>query len=339
MNATAPILPAPPSDLEPGPGPTPNLFPGYVRTANTIAVAIPFAAFLLALVWLWGWGVGWTPLILLLALGLLTSLGITVGFHRLFTHRAFEAGPALRVILAIFGSMAAEGPVLKWAAVHRRHHQHSDDAQDPHSPNTHEAGLLGLLRGLWHAHVGWLFAPDAPGLGAYVPDLAADPLTRGVSNLFALWVFLGLLIPTVIGGLVAGSWTGALLGLLWGGLGRIFLVHHLTWSINSICHLWGTRPFRTRDLSRNNPVFGFLGLGEGWHNNHHAFPTSARHGLRWWEFDASYLVIRLLALTHLAWSLRLPTAQALADKRRRTRRTLRDACATLAAAATESSPT
>ncbi len=291
--------------------------PASTRLASAAAVVIPFVACVVAIGWLWGWGVGWWPLIMLIVMGVLTTLGITVGFHRLFTHRAYQTSRPIQAILAVLGSMAAEGAVVKWAAVHRLHHRHSDDPADPHSPHVHAPGLGGLIAGLWHAHVGWLFDPDPSGLSRYVPDLIKDRLVRVVSRLFVLWIVVGLLIPAVVVGLITMSWIGALQGLVWGGLVRIFLVHHLTWSINSICHLWGTRPFRTRDHSRNNPLFGFVGLGEGWHNNHHAFPTSARHGLRWWEVDVSYMTIRALAAMGFAWKVRVPTPEALAARRQR----------------------
>jgi stearoyl-CoA desaturase (delta-9 desaturase) len=164
--------------------------------------------------------------------------------------------------------------------------------------------------------MGWFFMPDAPGLEKYVPDLTADPLTRRISNLFPLWVFLSFAIPTAIAFAVTGTWMGALLGLLWGGAVRVFLVHHITWSINSVCHLWGSRPFDSHDHSRNNAIFGILAFGEGWHNNHHAFPTSARHGLRWWEFDASYWIIRGMELVGLARAVRVPSPERIEAKRR-----------------------
>jgi stearoyl-CoA desaturase (delta-9 desaturase) len=218
--------------------------------------------------------------------------------------------------------MAVEGPVLKWAAMHRFHHQHSDKPGDPHSPHTHHdhdddhgLGVLGVIKGFWHAHMGWMFLPDPKDLHRYVPDLSSDRLLRAVSRLWLLWTVLGLLIPAAVGFALRGSWYDALLGFLWGGLARVFLVHHVTWSINSVCHLWGSRPYRSHDLSRNNLLFGIVGLGEGWHNNHHAFPTSARHGLRWWQIDVSYYVIRLLAFLDLAWDIKLPTPDRLAAKR------------------------
>jgi stearoyl-CoA desaturase (Delta-9 desaturase) len=243
----------------------------------------------------------------------LTALGITVGFHRLFSHRAYATNRVLQLFLAVLGSMAAEGPLLKWVALHRRHHQYSDQPEDPHSPHQHGQSLAGLLRGLWHAHVGWVFQADPPELPHYVKDLRQSRLLRMASALFPLWVAIGLLVPAALGGLLTGTWTGALFGLLWGGLVRIFLVHHVTWSVNSVCHLWGCRPFRTNDHSRNNFIFGVLAFGEGWHNNHHAFPTSARHGLRWWQIDMSYWVIRALALLGLAWKVSLPARLLLSS--------------------------
>jgi stearoyl-CoA desaturase (Delta-9 desaturase) len=260
---------------------------------------------------LWGWGFGWVELGLLLGMYVLTALGITVGFHRLFTHRSFQTNRIIQFVLAALGSMAAQGPLLRWVAVHRRHHQHSDQPEDPHSPHGHGRGLLGLLRGLWHAHMGWLLRPEPADLDRYAGDLRRDKPLRVASALFPVWLAVGLVLPAILGGLLTGTWAGVLLGLLWGGLARIFLVHHVTWSVNSVCHLWGGQPYPDGDQSRNNLVFGVLALGEGWHNNHHAFPTSARHGLRWWQLDLSYLFIRGLALLRLAWNVRLPGEHAL----------------------------
>jgi stearoyl-CoA desaturase (Delta-9 desaturase) len=280
---------------------------------NLVAVVAPVVGLAVVAVSLWGRGFSWVYLGLLLGMYALTALGITVGFHRLFSHRAFETNRVIQLFLAALGSMAAEGPLLKWVALHRCHHQYSDLPDDPHSPHQHGQSLAGLLRGLWHAHVGWVFQADPPDLPHYVKDLRQSRLLRTASALFPLWVAIGLLIPTALGGLLTGTWMGAVLGLLWGGLARIFLVHHVTWSVNSVCHLWGCRPFRTNDHSRNNFLFGILALGEGWHNNHHAFPTSARHGLRWWQIDMSYCVIRALALLGLAWKVALPARRLLTD--------------------------
>ncbi len=286
-----------------------------VRILTLLAVVLPPLGLLAAAILIWGRGFSWTPLALLVGMYLLTAVGVTVGFHRLFTHRSFETTRAIRFILAVLGSMAMEGPVLKWVAMHRRHHQHSDDPQDPHSPHNHGSGVLGMIAGAWHAHLGWIFDRDPQGLSRYTLDLEQDPVVRSVSKMWLVWSLVGLLLPTALGGAITLSWMGALLGFIWGGLARVFLVHHVTWSINSVCHLWGSRPFNSHDESRNNLMFGVIGLGEGWHNNHHAFPTSARHGLRWWQFDASYWFIKCLELFGLAWKVRVPAAAAIAAKR------------------------
>lgn len=278
-----------------------------LRLANLVAVVVPFLGLAAAIALYWGWGFRWVELGLLVGMYIATALGITVGFHRLFTHQAFETNRGVQCVLVILGSMAVQGSLLKWVALHRRHHQHSDREDDPHSPHHSGGSLLGLLRGFWHAHLGWVFQPDPPNLSHYVQDLRRNGLVRRLSALFPVWVAAGLLLPALLGGLLTLSWMGVVLGLLWGGLARIFLVHHVTWSVNSICHLWGRRPFATGDHSRNNWLLGLLALGEGWHNNHHAYPTSARHGLKWWQFDLSYGVIRLLAWVGLVWKVKSPS--------------------------------
>jgi len=284
--------------------------------ATLLAVILPFLALGAAAIFLWDWGFHWVDLGLLLGMYVVTILGVTVGFHRLFTHRAFRTNGVVRFVLGVLGSMSVQGPLLTWVAMHRRHHAHSDKAGDPHSPHLHKDGVLGVLHGLWHAHLGWLFLPVPPDLDRYNKDLRQSRLLRTVSALFPVWVALGLLLPAALGGIITHSWAGMWTGLLWGGLVRVFLVHHVTWSVNSVCHLWGTRPYRSGDQSRNNFVFGVLGLGEGWHNAHHAFPTSARHGLRWWQIDVTYYVIRALALFGLAWQVKVPSRQAQAQGRR-----------------------
>jgi stearoyl-CoA desaturase (Delta-9 desaturase) len=287
-----------------------------LRIANLVIVVVPFLGFIAALLLLWGTAVDWVHLALLVVMYLATGLGITVGFHRLFTHKSFEAVKPLKALLGVLGSMAVEGPVIAWAAMHRQHHQHSDSEMDPHSPHAHGGeGTWAMLKGFWHAHMGWLISRPDMGSERYVPDLLQDKIVRNVSRLFPLWVVLGLIIPAVLGGLLTLSWTGVLLGFLWGGLARIFLVHHVTWSVNSVCHLWGSRPFRSNDHSRNNAIMGVLAMGEGWHNNHHAFPTSARHGLRWWQFDLSYCVIKVLEACRLARAVRVPSPERIAAKR------------------------
>jgi stearoyl-CoA desaturase (delta-9 desaturase) len=282
---------------------------------NLATVIIPFAGLAAAIILLWGAAFNWVYLALLGGMYAATAVGVTVGYHRLFTHRSFKTPRPIALTLAALGAMAVEGPLLHWVAVHRRHHQHSDKHDDPHSPHHHGSGLWGVLPGLWHAHMGWLWERRPRDLARYVKDLRQDRLIRGASQLFPLWVLLGLAIPAALGGVLTGTWIGVLLGFIWGGLVRVLLVHHVTWSINSVCHLWGSRPFHTHDESRNNAIFGFLALGEGWHNNHHAFPNSARHGLRWWQLDVSYLMIRGLALLGLARDIRVPSPDRVAAKR------------------------
>ncbi|MCA9303558.1 MAG: acyl-CoA desaturase [Phycisphaerales bacterium] len=285
------------------------------RMLNLAGVTIPVIGLITAIVLLWGIAFNGVHLAILAGMYIITALGITVGYHRFFTHRSFKTPRFMEVILVILGSMAVEGSVMQWVAVHRRHHQHSDDHDDPHSPHTHGGGIWGMVRGMWHAHMGWIVGARAPGLARYAQDLRKDKLILWMSRLFPVWVLLGLLIPALLGGLITMSWSGALLGFLWGGLVRVFCVHHVTWSINSVCHIWGTKPFKSRDESRNNAIFGVLAMGEGWHNNHHAFPTSARHGLRWWQIDFSYWVIWGMSKVGLALDVRIPSPARIAAKR------------------------
>lgn len=297
-------------------GPTPEGAPLAVRLVTILVIVIPLLGMIAAPFFVWGWGFGWTDLGLLLGMYALTTFGITVGFHRLFVHRSFETFMWMKFIWAVLGSMAVQGSLFQWVGRHRQHHQHSDTPEDPHSPQHGGAGVLGLMRGFWHAHIGWFFDADPPDLYHYVKDLSASRSLRIASYLFPLWVALGLALPAFLGGVITLSWGGVWTGLIWGGLVRLFIVHHVTWSVNSACHLWGFRPYHSNDMSRNNVMFGILAMGEGWHNTHHAFPTSARHGLRWWQIDVSYWVIRSLALVGLAWNLKLPTEEAQAKERR-----------------------
>jgi len=278
------------------------------RAVAVLTVMLPFLGFITA-VWLfWGSLITITELLLCAAMYGLTALGITIGFHRLFTHRSFRATAGVRLLFGVLGSMAAQGPLLYWVAVHRLHHQHSDRAGDPHSPHQDAHGPLSLLRGLWHSHLGWIFTTNQKALYRQVPDLLRDPRSMFINRFYVVWVALGVLIPGSITAMVRDSWTGFYTGLLWGGLARICILQHVTWSINSICHLFGSAPFQTRDSSRNNFLCALFAFGEGWHNNHHAFPSSAAHGLRWWQLDVSYLVIRLLVRLRLASHLRRPAA-------------------------------
>jgi stearoyl-CoA desaturase (delta-9 desaturase) len=269
------------------------------RRANLAAVLLPFVAFVAAVVLLWGGAVDAIDLGLFLGMYVVTALGITVGFHRLLTHRAFQAPPRVERALAIIGSMAVQGPVIEWVADHRKHHAHTDEEGDPHSPHVgHGAGLKGLL----HAHVGWLLENQGQASARkYAPDLKEDPKMRKVSKNFPAWILLGLAIPAVLGAVLHGDWvTGALRGLLWGGLVRIFFVHHVTWSVNSVCHFFGRRRFDVEDHSTNVAWLAIPSLGEAWHHNHHAFPRSAEHGLRRREIDITGLVIRGMAKVGLA---------------------------------------
>lgn len=291
--------------------------PMKLRAANVALVVLPLAGIVAAAVLLWGTAFNWVYLALLFVMYVITGLGITVGFHRLFTHRSFETSGFIRYLIGVAGSMAMQGPLMVWVGEHRRHHQHSDDHGDPHSPHGHGDTVMGMIRGAFHAHMGWMLRTPVEIDPKYVKDLLADPICVAVNKQFLMWVTLGMLIPAAIGGLVTMSWMGALLGLIWGGLVRTFVVHHITWSVNSICHIWGARPFNSHDYSRNNPIFGVLAFGEGWHNNHHAFPTSARHGLAWWQFDISYILIRGMEALGLAKRVRVPDAARIESKRRK----------------------
>ena len=281
------------------------------RIGTLGAVILPLLGLVGGIALFWGTGIQWAALALFVGLAIPTGLGITVGYHRLFTHRSFQTVPAIEFILAVLGSMAVQGDLIKWVAIHRKHHQHSDAPGDPHSPHDYGSGVWGVIRGFWHAHIGWFFGEDPVNLSRYVKDLQQSVMLRWVSYLFPVWILLGLAIPCVAGGLIIGGWQGYVLGLLWGGFARVFFVHHYTWSINSICHIWGTQPYPGIDQSKNNTFIGITALGEGWHNNHHAFPTSARHGLKWWQIDVSYMLIRALEMVGLAWNVKVPAKEAL----------------------------
>lgn len=277
---------------------------------------LPFVGTLVALGLLFYRPIGWPEVGLFFGMWLVTGLGLTVGYHRLFTHRAFSTGIAMSCMLVIMGSMAGRGPMLSWVAMHRRHHELSDHEGDLHSPNLHGVTALGRLRGFLHAHLTWMIEHDYPNVAHYVPDLMADRTLLGVNRYYYVWVVLGLLIPTAVGGLAAGSAWGALSGFLWGGVVRMFAVEQAMSAINSVMHSFGARPFATRDdNSRNLGVMAWLAWGEGWHNNHHAFPYSAAFGLRWFEVDPGYLFIRLLAMLGLAWNVKVPSPEKIALRR------------------------
>jgi stearoyl-CoA desaturase (delta-9 desaturase) len=272
------------------------------QVTNVAAIVIPFAAFLLAAVMLWGRLVEWIDLAVLAVAYVATCLGITVGFHRLLTHRSFQTYPAVRYALAVLGTLAVEGSVIKWVADHRKHHDFADEDGDPHSPHGAGPGVRGALGGLWHAHVGWLFSSVGQAdRRRYAADLLKDRGMLRIDTAEKPLIVASLAIPFALGYLVKGTFTGALVTLMWGGLVRVFLLHHATFSINSICHYFGRRPFATEDRSTNVAWLAVATLGESWHNNHHAFPTSAFHGLRRRELDLGGLFIRALERTGLAW--------------------------------------
>jgi stearoyl-CoA desaturase (delta-9 desaturase) len=271
------------------------------RYANLTAVVLPFAAFIAAVVLLWNDWVGPSDLAILAVMYLLTALGITIGYHRMLTHRAFDAPKPVRYTLAILGSMAVQGSVIDWVADHRKHHAFTDEDGDPHSPHGHGGGFKGAVHGLWHAHMGWLWQTQGMAQKRrYAKDLLEDPGLRKISKRFPLLVLAGLLIPAAAGYALTGTWMGALTGYVWGGLVRVFLVHHVTWSINSVCHFFGSRRFDLEDHSTNVFWLALPSLGESWHHNHHAFPRSARHGLKWYEIDVSGLIIRGMEKAGLA---------------------------------------
>ena len=272
------------------------------RTANLLGVVVPFAGVLVAIVLLWNRAVDGVDLAILAAMYVITGLGVTVGFHRLLTHRSFQTYAWLERTFAIMGSLSVQGSVLDWVADHRKHHAHADKEGDPHSPHVgHGTGL----RGLWHAHTGWLLENQGQAdWKRYAAELYEDKHMRRIGRSFPWFVLVSLALPTLLGFVLDGfTLRGALLGYIWGGLVRIFLVHHVTWSVNSICHFFGRRRFDIEDQSTNVAWLSLVSFGESWHHNHHAFPRSAYHGLRRWEIDPSGLLISGLQRVGLAWNV------------------------------------
>jgi stearoyl-CoA desaturase (delta-9 desaturase) len=276
---------------------------------------------LAAAVVLWNHFLGPRDLAIFAVMYMASALGVTVGFHRLLTHRAFQTRAWLRYTLAVFGSFSVQGPVIDWVADHRKHHAFADEEGDPHSPHAGQgAGLRGMLVGLWHAHVGWLFSTHGQASSRrFAPDLLEDSTMRRINRVFPLLALLSLLLPFALGVALSGGSlvAGGLSALLWGGLVRIFLVHHITWSINSICHFFGRRRFDTDDESTNVFWLALPSLGEAWHHNHHAFPRSAFHGLRWYELDPSGWLILGLERIGLAWDVVKVTPERAREKLRR----------------------
>jgi stearoyl-CoA desaturase (delta-9 desaturase) len=275
------------------------------RYVNLGAAIVPFLAVLVAAVLSWNHILHWSDIAIFGAMYLITGIGVTVGFHRLLTHRSFATYRPVAYALAVAGSMSVQGPLVSWVADHRKHHAHTDEEGDPHSPHVgHGGGVRGTLKGLWWAHLGWLL--DRQGQAAwrrYARDVLDDPGLVWISRRFELIVVASLLVPFAAGYALTGTLAGALTALLWGGFVRIFVLHHVTWSVNSVCHFFGRRRFATDDHSTNVLWVALLSLGEGFHHNHHAFPRSAKHGLRWYEPDVSGLIIRALERLGLAWNV------------------------------------
>jgi stearoyl-CoA desaturase (Delta-9 desaturase) len=282
------------------------------QVVNVTAVVIPFLGLAVAIPLLWEDLVGWRELALFAAFYAISCAGISLGYHRLLSHRSYETYPAIAVALAYSGALAMQGPPIEWVADHRLHHSHADEEGDPHSPHTHGGeGWWATLRGLAHAHVGWMIRPrHTTDAGRYAPDLLRSDAMRFISRHYLAIVLSGLALPALIGWAIGGTAHAALTGLLWGGLIRLLLLHHVTWSVNSICHVFGTRRFATTDQSRNQLLLALPSMGEAWHNNHHAFPTSARHGLRWWEVDISGLLIAAAARVGLVWNVQRVSREA-----------------------------
>ncbi|MFJ6677375.1 acyl-CoA desaturase [Actinosynnema sp. NPDC091369] len=274
-----------------------------VIPALALAAAVPLA---------WGWGLGWVDIGLAAFFYTLTCLGVTIGFHRYFTHGAFRATRGLRIALAVVGSMAMQGPVIGWVADHRRHHAYADREGDPHSPWLFGTSAGALAKGFWHAHMGWLFQRELTNAARFAPDLLADEDIQRVNRWFPALTVVTLLAPGIAGGLITWSWWGALTGFFWAGLVRVAVLHHVTWSVNSICHMIGDRPFTSRDKSANFWPLAILSMGESWHNSHHADPTCARHGVRRGQIDISARLIRVFEVVGWATHVRWPRPERLA---------------------------
>ncbi len=294
---------------------------GTVRTGTSrisqavtlVAVVVPPLGILSAMGLLWGVAFTWVDLLLLVGFYVVCAFGTTIGFHRYFTHQGFRTRKPVEAVLAILGCMTMQGPLTQWVTDHRKHHALSDQPGDPHSPHVgHGEGAWGAVRGFVHSHVGWLFANLGMEQGRdYGKDLYENRLVRTIDKLYLLWVVLTLGLPFLIGYALGGTLAAGFSGLVWGGLIRIFLYQHATFSVNSICHMFGRKDFRSRDEARNNWLVALLVFGEGWHNNHHAFPSSARHGLLRRQIDVSWLIIRGLERLGLVWDVKVPDERQL----------------------------
>ena len=287
------------------------------QIVTLVAVVVPPLALLSAMGFLWGVGFHLRDLLLLLVMYVVCAFGTTIGFHRFFTHRGFETSAPVKAVLAVLGCMTMQGPLTQWVTDHRKHHALSDKPGDPHSPHVGNGdGAWGAVKGFVHAHVGWLFNNLGMEQGRiYGKDLYDDGIVVWVDRLYMVWIVLTLGIPFAIGYAVGGTAVAGVEGLVWGGLLRIFLYQHATFSVNSICHMFGRKDYRSRDQARNNWLVALLVFGEGWHNNHHAFPASARHGLQHWQLDVSWWVIRGLERLGLVWNVKVPDADQISRRR------------------------
>ena len=287
----------------------------WEQVALALFIAVPFLAVLAAVPVAWGGWLGWRDVVIAVVMYAVSGHGITVGFHRYFTHGSFKAKRPLKVVMAVAGSLAIEGPVIRWVADHRKHHKFSDQDGDPHSPWRYGETVPALMKGLYYAHMGWLFDVEQTSQKQYAPDLLGDKDIVRVSRAFPALVGVSLLLPAVVGGLWSWSWQGALTAFFWGSLVHISLLHHTTWSINSICHAVGERPFKSRDRSGNVWWLAILSMGESWHNLHHAEPTSARHGVLRGQIDSSARLIWIFERFGWAYDVRWPKAARLAARR------------------------
>ena len=285
------------------------------RWGLVFASVIPLIGFAVAIWSLWGWGIKPVDAGIFLGFYAYAGLGVTVGFHRMLAHRTFDAPEPVRAALAVGGSISLEMTAIDWAATHRRHHAYSDRPGDPHSPHLQaEQGFKGIVKGLWHAHMGWLFRSERTSRERWVPDLLKDRTIMAVSNVYPLWVVASFVAPAILGLLITRSFAGTLTAFLWGSLARIFLLHHVTFSINSLCHFFGTRPYQTKERSTNFWPFALLSFGESWHNNHHAFPASAFLGLRGWQLDPGAWLLRILAALGLARNVKRPDREDIVQR-------------------------
>jgi stearoyl-CoA desaturase (delta-9 desaturase) len=286
------------------------------RRVNMTAVLLPFVVVAVAIPLLWGHLLGWSDVAVFALMYLLSGFGVTVGFHRMLTHRSFQTHTFTRYLFAVLGSFSVQGPVIDWVADHRKHHAHTDQEGDPHSPHVgHGSGVSGALRGLWHAHVGWLWRTHGEARSSqYAKELVEDRGMRVINRRFPQIALASLAIPALLGFALTQTLHGALTGLIWGGFARIFLQHHVTWSVNSVCHFFGKRRFDVEDHSTNVFWLALPSFGESWHHNHHAFPRSAAHGLRWWELDPSAVLIALMRRSGLAWDVVRITPERQAAK-------------------------